>query len=113
MNIIKVKHTGEVPFNFTGIAEFTDGTKIWYKEGDYHREDGPAVVENSHRHWYLDGNKIFCSCDLGSIFCFKNKVVLSKETHELYPKIQKWKVLSKDEIYEVLTFPGLEGYILE
>jgi|JI10StandDraft_1071094.scaffolds.fasta_scaffold12366_9 hypothetical protein len=113
MKVTRVDFFEEIPDDYTGIIIYPNETKYWLKEGECHREDGPAVEERYHREWYLNDTKIFCSCDLGSIFCVKNKVVLSKETHELYPKIQKWKVLSKNEIYDVLIFPGLEGYILE
>ena len=43
MNIIKVQYGADIPDNFTGIVEYEDGDKKeWYKEGKYHREDGPA-----------------------------------------------------------------------
>ncbi len=43
MKTIKVKSYKEIPKNFTGVVEYPNGSKIWYKEGDYHRgEDGPV-----------------------------------------------------------------------
>jgi hypothetical protein len=44
MKTIKVKFGHDVPPNFTGLAifEYGDGTKIWCKNGKWHREDGPA-----------------------------------------------------------------------
>jgi hypothetical protein len=45
-----------IPVNFTGIVEFPDGTKKWYKEGKYHREDGPAVeFLDGSKEWYREG----------------------------------------------------------
>ncbi len=34
-------------------CEYDDGTKSWYLNGDRHREDGPAIEwGNGHREWY-------------------------------------------------------------
>ncbi len=34
----------------------TDGTKFWYLNGKFHREDGPAVeYANGDKRWYLNG----------------------------------------------------------
>jgi len=36
--------------------ESANGTKYWYKNGDLHREDGPAVeCANGDRFWYKNG----------------------------------------------------------
>ena len=33
-----------------------DGTKCWYLNGKYHREDGPAVeYADGNKEWYLNG----------------------------------------------------------
>ena len=33
------------------------GTKRWYLDGKFHREDGPAIVyESGEKQWYLHGN---------------------------------------------------------
>ena len=53
MNIIKIKDLLKIPKNYTGIAERPDGTKYWYKDGELHREDGPAVEYlNGTKYWY-------------------------------------------------------------
>ncbi len=53
MKIMKVNYNLEVPDNFTGITEFLNGSKRWYKDGERHREDGPAVeFSNGTKHWY-------------------------------------------------------------
>jgi hypothetical protein len=37
-------------------CEYHDGTKFWSKEGKYHREDGPAVQnKNGSNFWYKNG----------------------------------------------------------
>ncbi len=55
MNKIKVNDLSDIPKNFTGIAEFPSGEK-WYKEGKYHREDGPAIE-------WIDGSKFWYKND--------------------------------------------------
>ena len=47
---------GIIPDNFTGIIKHQNGTKEWFKEGKFHREDGPACEYVSGRKgWYLIG----------------------------------------------------------
>lgn len=57
METLKLNWDGSIPQNFTGIVERFDGTKIWYKEGKCHREDGPALLHpNRVYHWFKEGN---------------------------------------------------------
>jgi hypothetical protein len=38
--------------------ERADGTKYWFLNGKYHREDGPAIeFANGSKHWYLNGKR--------------------------------------------------------
>ena len=57
MKIIKVKGSNEIPKNFTGVVIRQKQGKFWFKEGKYHREDGPAVelTCNGEKHWFLNG----------------------------------------------------------
>jgi hypothetical protein len=56
MKTIKVKSYLDVPNDFIGIAEFSNEDKIWYKEGKYHREDGPAIEwANGNKEWFREG----------------------------------------------------------
>jgi hypothetical protein len=58
METIKIGHVSAIPKNFTGIAEFLGGTKFWYKEGLYHRLDGPAIeYPNGIKTWYKKGKR--------------------------------------------------------
>ncbi len=42
--------------NFTGMKTDKDGTKKWFKNGDLHREDGPAIEwADGTKIWYVDG----------------------------------------------------------
>ena len=38
MKTIKATHVSETPKNFTGIVEFSSGTKFWYLEGIYYKQ---------------------------------------------------------------------------
>jgi hypothetical protein len=58
MKIINVNENISIPANFTGIFEWYKGTRIWYKEGKYHREDGPAIEFSAGRkYWYIEGKR--------------------------------------------------------
>ena len=38
------------------VKVYDDGTKYWYLNGKFHREDGPAVENsNGSKEWYLNG----------------------------------------------------------
>ena len=40
-------------------CEYADGNKYWYKDGNLHREDGPAIEwTNGTKSWYLNGVKL-------------------------------------------------------
>ena len=57
--IIKVKDYSEIPKGFTGIVEFSNGTKSWYKNGKRHRENAPAIIySNGKTEWWIN-NKFF------------------------------------------------------
>jgi hypothetical protein len=37
---------------------YPDGTKQWWLNGKYHREDGPAIEHaNGDKEWYLNGKR--------------------------------------------------------
>jgi hypothetical protein len=39
------------------VKVFDNGDRIWYLNGKYHREDGPACeYYNGDRYWFLNGN---------------------------------------------------------
>lgn len=42
--------------DFTGIAHITDENITYhFKNGQYHREDGPAIFSNFQQQWYING----------------------------------------------------------
>jgi len=56
MKTIKINYGESIPTNFTGIAEYPDGNKYWYKEGKLHSEDGPAIIyPDGRKYWYKEG----------------------------------------------------------
>jgi hypothetical protein len=47
-----------LPNTYTGLAaNLTSPTKYWFKEGKYHRVDGPAIIEKRNKIyvWYHHG----------------------------------------------------------
>lgn len=58
MKTIKIQTSSEIPKNFTGIIEFPDGAKQWYKDGKCHRDDGPACeYTDGLKYWFKDGKR--------------------------------------------------------
>lgn len=56
MKTIKLPYWDELPDNFTGIIEWSNGNKSWRLNGELHREDGPAIEwKSGTKSWYLDG----------------------------------------------------------
>ena len=111
MNIIKLKNGDEIPKNYTGIVE-SQNEKRWIKNGERHREDGPAVVWGSgHKFWYLDGIIIWFS--VWKTLDFTNKIILSKEQHPRYPTCQVLKYIDENGIQEQVVIPGMEEFVIE
>ena len=111
MKTIKVKEWKDVPQSYTGIVEFENGDKGWYKKSKRHREDGPAyITKDGTKFWHLDGYYIWFSYrKLNST----NQIILSKTQHPEYPLVQVWKILNKDGVYERIIIPGMEEFIKE
>ena len=59
MQMIKIKEWAEVSKDYTGIVIRPDGTKVWYLNGKWHREDGPAYEGHTgYKAWYLNGEHL-------------------------------------------------------
>lgn len=101
MITIKVKNSSEIPKGYTGIVEWDNGlVKDWYKNGNLHKEDGPAIintVSNEDNKWFLNGKWILMQEEIKS---FSNWIVLSKSQHPEYPLVQIWKILDKNGLFE-------------
>ena len=99
MKVIKIKHWAEIPTRYTGIAEFTNGSKQWYKEGKLHREDGPACdYSNGTKFWFLE-DKEYTEINL------KDFVVL--DSYKGPYNLMWYKLLDEDNIIEYPDIPGL------
>jgi hypothetical protein len=122
MKTIKVKRWKEIPENFTGIVEYpdgdkfwykdgrrhrengpaieyTDGTKVWYKNGWWHREDGPAKeLPDGTKRWYLENERY-------SQIVLKDQIILDE--YEGKYGIMWYKLLGEDKIFEYPDIPGL------
>ncbi len=48
-----INYWDNVPENFTGVVKFST-YDIWFLNGEYHRDDGPAVIyEEGLKSWWL------------------------------------------------------------
>jgi hypothetical protein len=100
MNKIKANSFQEIPENFTGIVEYANGTKIWYKEGKRHREDGPAVeYADGEKRWWIEG-KIYGRLSL-------NDYVVLDHYQGNY-NLMWYKLLDEDKVFE---YPDIQGLI--
>ena len=110
MKTIKIKEWNDLPKGYTGIATGNNGI-YWYKNGNFHREDGPAWIrKDGLKTWWLDGKGIFNS---SYKFDLTNQIILSKTQHPLYPTVQVWKILDKNGLREQIIIPGMEEIIIE
>jgi len=56
MKTISISHHQTIPDNFTGKVKRVDGAIFWYQNGILHREDGPAIEQESgEKYWYQNG----------------------------------------------------------
>lgn len=55
--MIEFQHTNDVPYKFTGICKILqDNTIRYYKDGLFHRHDGPAIIwQNGAKSWRVFG----------------------------------------------------------
>ncbi len=60
-----IQNWNMMPYKFTGIikineAEYYYKSYYWLANGEFHREDGPAIIWSGGgggKYWYLNGNK--------------------------------------------------------
>ncbi len=99
MKTLKVEDWREIPNNFTGIIEYSNGTRYWLKAGELHREDGPAC-EYSHgeKYWHLEGAPY-------EQINLKDFVILDYFQGEY--DLMWYRLLGKDKVFEHPDMPGL------
>jgi hypothetical protein len=45
-----------LPNYYTGIVEYKNGDKVWYLNGELHREGGPAIEDaDGYKSWWING----------------------------------------------------------
>jgi hypothetical protein len=43
----------------TEVRTLADGSKAWYRDGQLHRDDGPALEwADGYKEWYRDGQRV-------------------------------------------------------
>lgn len=58
MEKLLITDSRDIPKDFTGVAEYSNGLRQWYKEGNLHREDGPAVeLADGTKIWFKEGKR--------------------------------------------------------
>lgn len=56
--VISLSDLDTRPSDFTGIVVLESIGKRWYKNGELHREDGPAVEDkNGYKEWHIEGKR--------------------------------------------------------
>lgn len=128
METIRFNNCDSIPENFTGIAEYPNGDKEWYKEGKQHRIDGPAVEHwNGSKHWYVEGKRhrvngpAFESPDgtkcwyiegeeYKKIIKTQDKIFLGKEIGKY--GLEWYKFMTEKGIEEYPLIPGLEYKVI-
>ena len=125
MKVIKIKNWSEIPENFTGVAEWPNGTKCWYEEGKIHREDGPAIeFEDGGKEWYKNGERhrldgpAYESINGNKEWWFNgenyknkipsNSIILDEYKDQRYQKITFYKVLTSEKIVTVPIWEELK-----
>jgi hypothetical protein len=127
--ILRKKNNESIPEIFTGIVEWWDGAKKWYKEGKLHRLDGPAVeYSNGRKYWYKEGKRHredgpaieysngtreWWIYDIEyTLYYFnllyKNSIYLGKERGRY--NLEWLKFLTENEIQEFPIIPGMKEY---
>jgi hypothetical protein len=122
MKTIKIKDSSEIPENFTGIVEFSSGTKCWFKDGKFHRENGPAREwADGTRYWYKNGkwhreDGPACDYSNGTKFWYLEGIYYKQISLENYIVLDSYKgkynlvwykLLGKDEIFDYPEILGL------
>lgn len=58
------RHVRNNPKQKKEILFYGSGSKFWRLNGEYHREDGPAIEYcNGTKHWFLNGKPCYSYCD--------------------------------------------------
>jgi hypothetical protein len=106
MKTIKVRYNSEIPKRFTGIVEYTSGTKVWRLKGKYHREDGPAIEwADGTKSWHLNDKFIYELKPIGDYILIEDG--LPSEMEWLGEQVTQRKVLTEKGFMYIPNLPGV------
>ena len=106
MKTIKIRDYSELPTDFTGIAEHPNGSKLWYLNGKYHREDGPAREwADGSKEWWLNGNFIYELKPIGDYILIEDG--LPSEVEWLGEQVTQRKLLTATGFMYIPNLPGI------
>lgn len=112
MQTIKIDSRNEIiPKNYTGIVEYLFGTKVWFKEGKIHREDGPAKeFAGGHKEWWIDDFELLEQAQI--LFEECGEVIILEKEIDAETGIEQIKVFTDQGIIEYPIIPGMRNYPL-
>jgi hypothetical protein len=106
MKILSTIDSKDILKAFTGIKEYPNGDKYWFKEGKLHREDGPAIeCADGTKYWWIDGKQFFEVIDV------TNKLFLGKEKGKY--GLEWLKFLTDKRIEEYPIIPGFKPRLIQ
>ena len=77
-----------------GPAYISKDCQAWYREGKYHREDGPAVIDiNGFKAWYFNGKRHRVD---GPAIIYEGGEKVWCLNHVSYKKEAWWEMLSDE-----------------
>ena len=87
--------------------EFLDGAKEWYWNGKHHRVDGPAIeYPDGVKEWWLDGKCIYQLLEsIGEYILIEDG--LPSEVEWLGKQVTQRKVLTEKGIMYIPNLPGV------
>lgn len=130
--MIYISKLSDIPPDYTGLACWQNGDKVWYNQGEPHRTDGPAFeYKDGTKTWCINGkmHRVNGPAHIGhnqrymEWWCFGQKIYtfthspnrdyiriednLPSSYTWLGQKINQSKVLTMDGILYVPNFPGI------
>jgi hypothetical protein len=105
MKTIKIRDFSELPTDFTGIAEYSNGQKEWFLNGKLHREDGPAVEFHDTKSWWLNDKHVYDLGPIGEYILVEDG--LPSEIEWLGQLVTQRKVLTGKGFMYIPNLPGI------
>ena len=89
------------------------GTKYWTLNGDFHREDGPAIeYRHGTKYWYLNGKKLTeAEHKLKTMTKHQQQTDIVEYTDEYFKGVQSAQDEMKQKIEDKFQLWEQEGYV--